>query len=163
MASSSNIRPFNTHRSTRKSPPETQESHSGAAPATNYRWDDPLEKVHVVREGLGYSSIEYLGRRINRPVKFMLGILDLPQTTYNKKKSENALLSARDTELIISIHETIDLGLHVFNHESEKFLRWLQKPNPSLGGQTPESYLDTISGITEIKNVLYRLEYGTLA
>lgn len=163
MASSSNIRPYNTLRSTRKSSSEDQEKSSGASPANQYNWNDPLEKVNVVREGVGYGAIEYLGKRINRPVKFMLGILDLPQTTYNKKKSENALLSARDTELIISIHETIDLGLHVFNHESDKFLRWLQKPNPSLGGQTPESFLDTISGIIEIKNVLYRLEYGTLA
>lgn len=163
MSSPSNIRPYNTPRSTRESGTENHEPGQAGGTENKYNFNNPLEKVSVVREGVGYGAIEYLGNRMNRPVKFMLGILDLPQTTYNKKKSENALLNARDTELIFSIHETIDLGMHVFNQESDKFLRWLQKPNPSLGGQAPESFLDTISGITEIKNILYRLEYGNLA
>lgn len=163
MSSLSNIRPYNTLRSTRNKGQENREINPTESPERKYHFNDPLEKVSVVREGIDYGVIEYLGKRINRPVKFMLGILDLPQTTYNKKKSENALLNSRDTELILSIHETIDLGMHVFNQEADKFLRWLQKPNPSLGGNAPESFLDTISGILEIKNVLYRLEHGNLA
>jgi len=59
--------------------------------------------------------------------------------------------------------ELIDFGLEVFNQEENKFLRWLKKPNLSLGGTTPESLLDTTTGIQEVKNCLNRLEYGNLA
>jgi uncharacterized protein (DUF2384 family) len=44
----------------------------------------------------------------------------------------------------------IDFRLAVFNNEEEKFQRWLKKPNLSIGGSSPESMLDTITGINEV-------------
>ena len=90
-------------------------------------------------------------------------MLNIPQTTYNKKKKEHLLMSSRDSEIILLISELIDYGLDVFNHENEKFFKWLKKTNTSLGGYTPESLLDSVTGIQEVKNSLTRLEYGNLA
>ena len=59
--------------------------------------------------------------------------------------------------------ELIDFGNEVFNNEIEKFQRWLKKNNVSLGGNTPESLLDTTTGIQEVKNALNRIEFGNLA
>jgi uncharacterized protein (DUF2384 family) len=39
----------------------------------------------------------------------------------------------------------------------------LKKPNLSLGGNAPESMLDSITGIQEVRNCLNRIEYGNLA
>jgi uncharacterized protein (DUF2384 family) len=65
--------------------------------------------------------------------------------------------------LIVLISELVDYGKEVFNNEEEKFQRWLKKANLSLGGNSPESLLDTITGIDEIKFCLNRIEYGNLA
>lgn len=46
---------------------------------------------------------------------------------------------------------------------TKPFQRWLQKPNLSLGGKSPESMLDTMTGINEVKFCLNRLEFGNLA
>ncbi len=128
----------------------------------NYVWTNKMERVSIIRKGIPYDSIEVISKRLNRPVKSILSIVGLPQTTFNKKKNEHSLLDSRDSELILLITELIDYGLEVFNNEEEKFQRWLKKSNLSLGGNSPESLLDTLTGIDEVNFCLNRLEFGNL-
>lgn len=149
---------FNTQKSTLKSDKFYKEKHISSL--KNRTWSNNMERVVVIREGIPYDSIEIISERLGRPIKSILSIVGMPQTTYNKKKAEHSLMSTRDTELIILISEMIDFGLEVFNNEEEKFQRWLKKPNISLGGNTPESLLDTTTGIVEVNACLNRIEYG---
>jgi len=87
----------------------------------------------------------------------------MPQTTYNKKKREQALLGRRDSELVLVLAEVLDYGIEVFNFEKEKFHHWLKKPNISLGGMSPESLFDSVTGVAEVKLALDRIEYGIFA
>lgn len=128
-----------------------------------YAWTTKMDRVEIIRRGLPYESIEVISLRSNLPVKQVLNLLGIPQTTYNKKKKDKDLLTGRDSELILVLTELLDYGLEVFNNEKEKFQRWLKKPNISLGGATPESLFDSLTGIQEVKNGLNRLEYGNLA
>ncbi|RPI44883.1 MAG: DUF2384 domain-containing protein [Bacteroidetes bacterium] len=122
-----------------------------------------MDRVNIIREGLPYESIEHISKRSDLPVKKVLNLLGVPQTTYNKKKRGNELLDGRDSEIILVLTELLDFGLEVFNHEIEKFHRWLRKPNVSLGGVAPESLFDSLTGIQEVRNSLNRLEFGHLA
>jgi putative toxin-antitoxin system antitoxin component (TIGR02293 family) len=126
-------------------------------------WTNRMERVSLIRSGLPYDSIEVISKRTDLPVKQMLAILGVPQTTYNKKKRDNELLSGRDTEVILLLVELLDFGIEVFNNEADKFHRWLKKPNVSLGGIKPESLFDSVTGIQEVKNALNRLEFGNMA
>lgn len=69
----------------------------------------------------------------------------------------------KDREIKNAQVELLDFGVQVFNEETEKFLRWLRKPNSSLGGVAPESLLGSLSGIKEVRSCLNRLEYGNFA
>lgn len=129
----------------------------------SYRWTNNMERIRVIREGIPYESLDFISSQLNVSVKAALAILGMPQTTYNKKKNEHSMFDQRNSELILLIIELIQYGQEVFNQENEKFQRWLKKPNSSLGGQTPESMLDTTSGIDEIRKCLSRIEYGVLA
>lgn len=128
-----------------------------------YSWASDIERIGIIRTGLPYDAIEEISKKIDRPVKAVLTAIDIPQTTYNKKKKEQSLLERKDSELVLLINELADYGLEVFNKEEEKFQRWLKKPNQSLGGNIPDSMLDTVSGINEIKYALNRIEFGNLA
>lgn len=128
-----------------------------------YVWRSKLERVPIIRAGIPYASIDVISKRINVPVKDVLNIFGLPQTTYNKKRREKALLNGRDSEIILLLTELVDFGIEVFNKEEEKFQRWMKKQNTSLGGNSPESLLDSTTGIQEVKNCLNRIEYGNLA
>jgi putative toxin-antitoxin system antitoxin component (TIGR02293 family) len=128
-----------------------------------YAWLNAEERISVVREGLPYETVDVIGQRMGSPIKSVLNLLGIPQTTYNKKKSEHALMDRRESEWILSITELITYGIDVFNMEEEKFMRWLKKPNPSLGGLLPETLLDTFTGIEQVKTCLDQLEYGSFA
>ncbi|MEM6525819.1 MAG: antitoxin Xre/MbcA/ParS toxin-binding domain-containing protein [Bacteroidota bacterium] len=132
-------------------------------PNGEYTWSNKIERVGIIRRRLPYESIDVISKRTDLPVKQVLTIFSLPQTTYNKKKRENELLSGRDSEVVLLLTELLDFGSDVFNNESEKFQRWLKKPNVSLGGVKPESLFDSVTGIQEVKNALNRLEYGNMA
>lgn len=160
-----NIKPFSTKKSTEKAPPNEGGSIVWVLDSDGkiYKWSNRMERVEVIRQGVPYRTIEGISERLNRPVKSILSIIGIPQTTYNKKKSEHSLLDSRETELIVLLTELIDYGIFVFNNEEEKFQRWLKKPNLSLGGNSPDSLLDTATGIDEVNNCLNRIEYGNFA
>lgn len=128
-----------------------------------YTWTTRMDRVGIIRNGLPYESIEVISTRTNLPIKQILNRLGVPQTTYNKKKKDKDLLTGRDSEVVLVLTELLDFGLEVFNNEKEKFQRWLKKPNISLGGVTPESLFDSLTGIQEVRNSLNRLEYGNMA
>lgn len=157
--------PFNTKASITKASElkKNEKKWTLVSDGKTYIWANKIERVGIIRQGIPYNSIETISKRLNRPVKSVLTIVGLPQTTYNKKKSEHSLLDSRDSELIMLITELIDYGVEVFNNEEEKFQRWLKKPNLSLGGNSPESLLDTITGIDEVQFCLNRIEYGNFA
>lgn len=158
------IKPFSTKKSVRKASKE-----GGAviwhisAGGKEYTWSNRMERVEVIRQGVPYRTIEGISEKLDRPIKLVLTILNIPQTTYNKKKSEHSLLDSRESELIVLLTELIDYGNSVFNQEKEKFQRWLKKPNLSLGGHSPDSLLDTVTGIEEVNNCLNRIEFGNFA
>jgi putative toxin-antitoxin system antitoxin component (TIGR02293 family) len=161
-----NIKPFSTKESIDKASESMGDSPIWVikdAEGRVYQWANNMQRVNVIRQGISYGYIEKLSERLNRPVKTILSLVGIPQTTYNKKKSEHALLDSRDSELIVLLTELIDYGILVFNHEEDKFQRWLKKPNLSLGGNSPESLLDTTTGIDEVKYCLNRIEFGNFS
>jgi putative toxin-antitoxin system antitoxin component (TIGR02293 family) len=123
-----------------------------------YSWSTRMERVGLIRQGLPYASIEVLSKRADLTVKQFLKLIEVPQTTYNKKKKDKDLLNSRNTETLVVLTELLDFGLNVFNDEKEKFQRWLKKPNRALGGVSPESLFDSLTGIQEVQNCLTRLE-----
>jgi len=132
-------------------------------PTGKFAFGNKRERVAIIRNRLPYESIEAIGQMANLPVKQVLHYFGVAQTTYNKNKRENNLLSVRDSEIVLILSEVLDFGLEVFNNEKEKFHRWLKKPNLSLGGIAPENLFDSITGIQEVRSALNRLEYGNMA
>lgn len=132
-------------------------------PNGKYSWSNKMERVSLIRSGLPYESIEVISKRADLSVKHLLLMLGVPQTTYNKRKRDQQVLSGRDSELVLILTELLDLGLEVFNNEPAKFQRWLKKPNVSLGGLKPKNLFDSVTGIQEVRNCLNRLEFGNMA
>ncbi len=129
----------------------------------SYSWSTNFEKITLIRQGLPYSAIESISKRTKIPVIHYLNSLQIVQTTYNKKKKSNDILSKQDSEFIVELIELYDFGLAVFNNESEKFQRWLRKPNISLGNSSPDGLFDSLTGIREVKKALNRIEFGNMA
>lgn len=55
--------------------------------------------------------------------------------------------------------EILQYGLMVFNNETDKFERWLEKKNGYLEFP-PKEMLETEEGLKQVKICLDRIEYG---
>jgi putative toxin-antitoxin system antitoxin component (TIGR02293 family) len=126
-------------------------------------YGNSLGRIEIIRKGLPYSTIDELSERMQRPIKFVLGVLGIAQTTYNLNKRQKAVLSSKESELVVAISELLLFGQEVFNNEEDKFNRWLEMPNQSLHGIVPQSLFDTLSGVAEVRKCLNRIEYGNFA
>jgi putative toxin-antitoxin system antitoxin component (TIGR02293 family) len=126
-------------------------------------YGNSLGRIEIIRKGLPYSTIDELSERMQRPIKFVLGVLGIAQTTYNLNKRQKAVLSSKESELVVAISELLLFGQEVFNNEEDKFNRWLEMPNQSLHGIVPQSLFDTLSGVAEVRKCLNRIEYGIFA
>lgn len=156
---------FNTKRSIRKenSNHSINKKWDLIADGLTYSWSNSFDRVRLIREGIPYESIEFIAKQINCSVKTILELVGIPQTTYNKKKGSHSKLDNRHSELVLKTLELIDYGFEVFNHEDEKFQGWLKTQNITLGNEMPLNFLDTISGIDEVRNCLNRIEFGNFA
>lgn len=57
------------------------------------------------------------------------------------------------------LNELYLYGVKVFDSD-ENFHNWLKSPNIVLNGETPQKLLETIDGISIVKDVICRIEYG---
>lgn len=120
-------------------------------------------RLALIRGGIPYTVIEVISERANIPVKTVLALIGIKQTTYNLNKRKGNLMDKSDTEMALAITELLAYGILVFNDEATKFHNWLQKVNRSLGGVTPLSLFDSFMGISDVRNALDRIHYGNLA
>lgn len=125
--------------------------------------NDQMNKINLIRSGLHYDHISELSKKLDIPVKQILDILNIPQTTYNKKKKKKDLLDSKSTELVILLNELADFGYFVFNNENDKFYSWLKTTNHSLNDVRPIELFDSYTGIQEVYKTLERIEYGNMA
>ncbi|MDM1299771.1 DUF2384 domain-containing protein [Empedobacter falsenii] len=128
----------------------------------SFTYDD-FEKIDLARKGLSYTIIETLSKALGQPIKTVLDLLGIAQTTYNTNKKKESNLSSSSSELVILIIDLINYGIEVFNNENEKFLLWLNTSNVMLRKNTPLCLLDTTIGVNEVKLCLDRIEYGNFA
>lgn len=161
----SKLKEFDPKKSIRRARGKREKTHqwSLVVSEVDFVWTTKMDRVNIIRKGLPFETIEVISCRAKLPVKRILQLLNIPQTTYNKKKKDHDFLSGRNSELLLVLAEVLDFGLEVFNGESAKFHHWLKKPNFSLGGVAPESLFDTLTGIEEVRNILYKIEYGNFA
>lgn len=165
MKKSSQVQKFDSKKSVKRAQAYRQSAQAGMLQVADHEivWNSKMDLIQLSRKGLPIESIQVLADRANLTIARVLGFMGVAQTTYNKKKRGNEALGAQESEVVLQLIELLDFGIEVFNHEEDKFHRWLKKPSIALGGVSPESLFDTVTGILEVKKALGRLETGNLA
>lgn len=124
---------------------------------------DLMKRIDLIRSGVAYDEIGKLSKRLDISIVQLLRSLNIPRSTYNKKKNTDHVLDPKNSEMIIMLQDLVSYGEMVFNDEKEKFRSWLNNPNYSLGNIKPIDLIDSYTGIEEIKKALVRIEYGNFA
>ena len=130
----------------------------GGSKVLGKRADSGFNMVERIREGLPYSSLEALMRRLKLTREEASASLAVPLRTLARRKRERKL-SATESDRLYRLARVGSQALAIFGTE-EAAAHWLRSRIPALGMAVPLDLLDTDAGALEVQNVLFRVQHG---
>lgn len=121
-----------------------------------------IKLVNATRKGLPYKSLRNAQNIMPFSIQEWAEILHVSTRSIDRLKKDRKKLNSSLSEKLIEVTLLYDYGVDVFR-ASDKFSKWLNRPNIALGSVEPKSLLDTNQGINAVKSELSKIEYGVLA
>jgi len=132
--------------------------------ANAYNELKPMDIVDLERAGVQGKFLKVLSRRMNVRSSRMFEILGVPKATAEKKASTNAVVSGTAGQAAISIVRLLGIASEVLKNSTaegtEKFDtaewlgKWIERPQPALGGKRPADMLDSPTGVEAVSRLL---------
>jgi len=138
----------------------TQHAFNIIKPYTNL-FTSPNAKLAAIKQGLEPKAIQELIELTGATQTDIARILDLTEPTLRKYIKKGKELNTGLSEHLIQLFELFDKGMDTFG-SLEEFKNWLPHQNIGIGA-VPMDLLDTLTGISIIKNELIRIDYGVTA
>jgi putative toxin-antitoxin system antitoxin component (TIGR02293 family) len=116
------------------------------------------ELIQKVQDGLSFTALEELGKKLNLSQAAFLDVLDLSRSTYHRRKEEGRL-TASESDLVVRIAQVVAHTEEVFE-PVEAAQEWLTTPISALLGKTPLQFSATERGANYVHIILSNLEAG---
>ncbi len=117
-----------------------------------------IDLINNIRTGLPTSAIDALMKQFNLTAEELVNPLGVSISTI-KRRHQQPKLSSAVSDRLIRLAKIIALATDILGSRN-KATRWLHKPNRTLTGESPLSRLDTAIGMSQVEEILYRLEHG---
>ncbi len=114
--------------------------------------------IALTRKGLTVKQLGQILEFTNLTLKQAAQMLSVSERQLTRYADDKVLKSDISAHLI-QISELYMFGYNVFENESN-FQKWMNSKIRSLDYQKPIELLDTPFGISDVKNIIGRLEYG---
>ncbi|MGH9577277.1 MAG: antitoxin Xre/MbcA/ParS toxin-binding domain-containing protein [Terriglobales bacterium] len=130
----------------------------------------PMQLVQMERMGVVGSLIKDLARRMEIPSTRIFRILGVPKATAEKKAAAKEIVSGRSGQAAIGMVRLLGMAQEIVRDstakeaqgfDAAKWLgRWIERPQPSLGGRRPAELLDTPTGAEVVARLLGSIRSG---
>ncbi len=124
-------------------------------PSSNLEWID------LVRHGVPVKALDNVLTALGLGQAEFAKALDIPERTMIRRKKEG-LLRREESGKLVRLAQVVERAVEVFEDKTVA-LDWLKHGNPSLGGHSPLSLLDTEIGAVAVTQTLGRIEHGVFA
>ena len=121
--------------------------------------DSFLSIIEITEKGFPISVAQRVQKRLNLSNKQFSEMLNLSESTFQRRIKNQSLLSAGESEKVVDFSKIIAKGVDVFEDELD-FKTWLESPVLALGNKKPLDLLGSSIGREEVLNVLFRIEHG---
>lgn len=130
----------------------------------------PIQLVEAERHGVDGMFLKDLSKRIDMPAARVFTMLGVPRATAEKKAMQGAIVSGSGGQAAIAIAKLLgtakaivenSTSLEAKGFDSAKWLgKWLERPQPALGGRKPADLIDTPTGVEVVTRLLGAIESG---
>ena len=138
--------------------------------ATAMALAEPMDQVEFERDGLPAGVLAGLAQAMAVPRLRIFEMMALPRATMEKKIAENDVLSGvanrRALTLLRLLAHAREILQDSTSAEAERLDvarwlgRWIETPQPALGGKKPSELLDTESGAGMVDRTLGAIRSG---
>lgn len=118
--------------------------------------------VSVVREGLPFQTVASVTKWLALSEDQVGSWVRISKRTAARRKSKHERLKAIESERLLRLVRLAAAATDVLGDRA-RAIRWLRRPNRSLGGEVPVNLLDTDIGFQNVMDVLRRVEYGVFS
>lgn len=118
---------------------------------------DNFSKIRLIHLGATKEELDYFKIKSDLDYESLAKMLNVTKATLFNRK-ENQRFDSSLSERLMALTDLYSYGYNVMESR-EKFNRWMKTDNVALQGR-PIDFADTLYGISEIKNILGRMEYG---
>lgn len=121
--------------------------------------DSPYDFIHIAAHGLDANIINNFREYFKISMTTAAQMLDISEPTLYRWTKSNKKL---DRNFSVKLFEIADLflnGIEIFGSK-ENFFKWLYMPNTALGGMEPNQLIEIPAGVSKVKDLLGRIEYG---
>lgn len=116
------------------------------------------DPVAAVRAGLPYTALEHVRDHLGASDALLAQALGISSRTLSRRRETGALTTDESDRLVL-LAEIVALAQEALDSTSAA-REWLRTPHSMLGGESPIDHMDTVTGMEEVKTMLYHIEYG---
>jgi putative toxin-antitoxin system antitoxin component (TIGR02293 family) len=167
-------RPARVMRSARALALIKQSRRSGVGSLVNFATEmavaEPMDQVELEREGLPAAVVADLARSMAVSRVRMFEMMNLPRATMEKKISDDEVLTGVANRRALNLLRLLAHASEILKDstaaEAEGFDvarwlgRWIETPQPALGGKRPADLLDTETGAGMVDRTLGAMRSG---
>lgn len=118
-----------------------------------------LEIVRMVQAGLPFERLLNLEKCSGLPRDVLSRLLAIAPRTLTRRQSEGRL-RPDESDRVLRASRIFDLAVDLFEGDAAAARRWLQAPQPGLGGTVPVEIASTDVGAREVEYLIGRIEHG---
>ncbi|MPY87706.1 MAG: DUF2384 domain-containing protein [Luteitalea sp.] len=119
---------------------------------------DPMTRIAEIRAGLPVAELERLVKTLSLTRDEVARVLGVSRRTLSRLQGRQTLDPVASDRLA-RVWQVVDHAVETLGGVDE-VAAWTRDPNPSLGGATPLTLLDTDVGVDAVDQILRRIDYG---
>ncbi len=123
------------------------------------RVDSPFDFITIAVKGFNSNAILHFNDYFNLSKNYTANLLSLSEPTLYRLLKSNNHLKRNNSVQLLEIADLFLYGIEVFESK-DNFFKWLELPNASLGGIEPQELIEIPGGISKVRDILGRIEYG---
>lgn len=121
--------------------------------------ESPFDFIHLAARGINANIITNFRTYFNIPRDTAAHMLNISEPTLYRWQKANKALDRNSSVKLFEITDLFLYGTEVFGSK-DNFFKWLALPNTALGGLEPAELIEIPGGISKVRDVLGRIEYG---
>jgi putative toxin-antitoxin system antitoxin component (TIGR02293 family) len=123
------------------------------------RIESPFDFITIASKGIDASIIINFRNHFKITRGLTAELLNISEPTIYRWIKKNKKLGRNHSVQLFELTDLFLYGSEVFE-SNENFFKWLDLPNTALGGLEPKELLEIPGGISKVRDLLGRIEYG---